>query len=72
MLVKLNFMNINKRHSKLKVRCFEMPNAPYSSRYRQAKKQQLRRKAILFARLFAEKNLFAEKKYYICSKLCGE
>jgi len=26
-------MNINKRHSKLKVRCYQTPNASYTHRY---------------------------------------
>ncbi len=32
MLVKPSFMDINKRNSKLKVRCFKMPNALYTHR----------------------------------------
>ncbi len=32
MVVKLIIMNINKRYSKMKVRCFKTPNASYTHR----------------------------------------
>ena len=38
MVFKLKLMDINKRHSKLKVGYFKMPNASYTHRYAQAKK----------------------------------
>ena len=39
MQLDLKIMNINKQHSKLKVRCFKTPNASYTHRYGVFKKR---------------------------------
>ena len=40
MVVKINIMSINKRYSKLKVKCFKTPNASYTHRYLQGKERE--------------------------------
>jgi len=50
----------------------ERLRAIFATRYRQAKKQQMRRLTMTIDAYFAEKIVFAENKLYICRLICGE